>query len=45
MKKSSKILEQISTCLVYKGLNFAVMPERLPTEEIITSTEIAFIRA
>ena len=41
VNKSSKVLDPVSTSLLRKGLNFAITPKRLPTEEIITSTEIA----
>ena len=39
--KSSKELDKVTTTLLSKGLNFAVTPRHFPTEEIITSTELA----
>ena len=41
INKSSKTLDPISTNLLRRGLNFAVTPKEIPTEEIITATEIA----
>ena len=38
---SSKTLDAPATNLLRKGLNFAVTPKSIPTEEIITSTELA----
>ena len=38
---SSKTLNAPATNLLRKGLNFAVTPKSIPTEEIITSTELA----
>ena len=39
--KSSKVLDKATTSLLSKGLNFAIAPQHIPTEEIITSTELA----
>ena len=39
--KSSKTLDPAHISLLRKGLNFAVVPPSLPTEEIVTSTELA----
>ena len=41
INKSSKSLDDNTTSLLRRGLNFAVTPARLPTEDIITSTELA----
>ena len=41
INKSSKSLDAASTSLLRKGLNFAVSPKVIPTEEIITATELA----
>ena len=41
VNKSSKTLDPVSTSLLRRGLNFAVTPKEIPTEEIITATEIA----
>ena len=41
VNKSSKTLDTKTSDVLRKGLNFAVTPKSLPTEEIITSTEMA----
>lgn len=41
INKSSKPLDPVSTSLLRKGLNFAVTPKEILTEEIITATEMA----
>lgn len=39
--KSSKTFDEVTTSLLRRGLNFAVTPKHFPTEDIITSTELA----
>ena len=41
VNKSSKVLGPDTINLLRRGLNFAIVPKALPTEEIITSTEVA----
>ena len=38
---SSKSIDPATTSLLQKGLNFAITPKTLPTEEIIVATELA----
>ena len=39
--KSSKTFDTTTTNLLRRGLNFAITPQKIPVEDIVTSTELA----